>query len=95
MPVVRAEDRPVTARQEEYLAFIRRFLREHGRPPTIRRIGAAMGGLRPFAVMQALNSLVRKGQLRPDRADGSGWCAYMPVVPRGHCPCCGRAFEDE
>ena len=94
MPSIRAEERQPTARQMEYYEFIRRYLREHGRPPTTRRMAAEFGIASPYAVLGSLRSLVRKGVLQRDQNEG-GWCTYRPVVPPGHCPCCDQPLPGE
>jgi SOS-response transcriptional repressor LexA len=94
MPTMRAEERPVTPRPRQFLEFIRRYLRAHGRPTTTRRIGSEFGIASPYAVLGSLRSLVRKGLLQRDEGEG-GWCTYRPIVPPGHCPCCGQPLPGE
>ncbi len=54
--------RPLTARQESVLAFIKDFLNEHGYPPTIREICTHFQFL-PRAASNHVNALVKKGYL--------------------------------
>ena len=43
VPLTARQTRPLTRRQRDMLAFIVRHVDEHGVPPTIREIGAAVG----------------------------------------------------
>ena len=56
-------ERPLTRRQEEVLAFIREFSRQHGVPPTVREIGQRFR-VTPRAAFDHLRALERKGHLR-------------------------------
>lgn len=51
-------------RQQEILDCIRRYTAEHGYPPTVREIGAAVGLASPNTVHGHLGRLERKGLLR-------------------------------
>ena len=60
-----------TARQGRVLAYIRGYIGEHGFPPSIRDIGAALDIRSPNGVVAHLNALERKGLIRRrDKADG-------------------------
>ena len=56
---------PLTARQREFLDFIRQFIRRVGYPPTVREIGAHFGFV-PRSVFDHLKALERKGYLHRD-----------------------------
>ncbi len=58
--------RPITARQGQILAVIRRWIDEHGYPPTVREIGAAVGLGSPSSVAHHLAVMQRHGLLRRD-----------------------------
>ena len=78
----------LTARQAEILAIIGEFYRKHGFPPTYRIIGGLAGITTTNAVMCHIRPLVRKGAIR--RVQFGSSVHYLPVVPDGCCPCCGR-----
>ncbi len=54
----------LTTRQEMILVFIRRSIRDHGYPPTLREIGTQMGIRSTNGVSDHLRALERKGYLR-------------------------------
>ena len=60
------EDASLTKRQQEVVAFIRRYAAEQGYPPTVRDIGKALGLASPSTVHAHLANLERAGQLRRD-----------------------------
>ncbi len=63
-----AEDsRPqLTRRQSEILDFIKRYLSEHGYPPTVRDIGGAVGLTSSSTVHAHLSNLEKAGAIRRD-----------------------------
>jgi repressor LexA len=56
----------LTKRQQEILDFIERYSEQHGYPPTVRDIGAAVGLASPSTVHQHLANLERLGLIRRD-----------------------------
>jgi repressor LexA len=56
----------VTERQRAILDYLRGFVEEHGYPPTVREIGAAVGLRSPSTVHAHLAQLERAGLLRRD-----------------------------
>ncbi|HPQ70094.1 MAG TPA: transcriptional repressor LexA [bacterium] len=58
----------LTLRQAETLEWIRSFVRLHGKPPTMREIGAQFG-IASSSVFDLVKALERKGQLR--RGEGA------------------------
>jgi repressor LexA len=56
----------VTDRQRAILDYLRRFVDEHGYPPTVREIGEAVGLRSPSTVHAHLAQLERAGLLRRD-----------------------------
>jgi repressor LexA len=54
----------LTTRQRTILAFLRRFIRDHGYPPTIREIRDAFGLKSNRGVVDHLKALERKGYIR-------------------------------
>lgn len=56
----------MTERQRAILDFLRRFVDEHGYPPTVREIGDAVGLASPSTVHAHLANLERAGLLRRD-----------------------------
>ena len=59
--------RPLSDRQQRMLRFIRAYLSDHGRPPTVREIGNAVGISSTSVVDYNLRVLERDGQLRRER----------------------------
>ncbi|MHB2025154.1 MAG: transcriptional repressor LexA [Elusimicrobiota bacterium] len=53
----------LTKSQERVLRFIADFAREQGFPPTVREIGAAMGGIKSSTVARYIKVLIKKGKL--------------------------------
>jgi hypothetical protein len=80
--------RAATARQLEILEWIRRHYREAGVPPSIREVAIGFGFRSTTALFYHFRSLERKGLLR--QAVSRGARCWLPVVPEGACPCCGR-----
>ena len=78
---------PPTPRQEEVLAFIKKFMKENLFPPTLRLIAGEFGFASMNALATHLRALVRKGRLRRVRVGTA--IRYLPVVPPGTCPYCG------
>jgi repressor LexA len=54
----------VSAMQNRILTMIRGWIQEHGYPPTVREIGAAVGLASPSSVAHHLKALERHGLLR-------------------------------
>ena len=54
----------ITKRQEDVLKFIKKYIVEHGYPPSIREIGEALGLSSPATVHSHLNRLVKNGYLK-------------------------------
>jgi repressor LexA len=59
--------RALSDRQERILRFIRQYMGEHGRPPTVREIGIAVGISSTSVVDYNLRVLERDGHLRRER----------------------------
>ncbi len=78
----------LTPKQRSILQFYRDHYRETGIPPTVREVMAAMGFSSPNAVVCHVRPLVRRGFLV--NRSGKSSHGFMPVVPAGHCPCCGQ-----
>jgi len=89
IPRPRAASPNLSERQQAILAFVRRYVHEHGYPPTFRELGAACGISSTSAVDYNLRVLERQGrlsltgniarsiQLTP--TSSCSWCA---------CDCC-------
>jgi repressor LexA len=54
----------LTKRQNEILDFIKKYMVEHGYPPTIREIGAALDISSPATIHAHLHNLEKKGMIR-------------------------------
>src|SRR5207248_9345503 len=59
--------RALSDRQQRMLQFIRQYMGEHGRPPTVREIGLAVGISSTSVVDYNLRVLERDGHLRRER----------------------------
>jgi repressor LexA len=59
-------DKPLSKRQQNILQFTRGYMDEHGRPPTIREIGRAVGINSTSVVNYNLGKLADKGYLDRD-----------------------------
>jgi repressor LexA len=81
---------PLTARQSAIVAHIRAHVAEHGYPPTVRDIAAAVGLVSPSSVAYQLGELARLGAIRrdPDRPRA------IVVLDPQTCPTCGRTGVD-
>ncbi|MBI2993372.1 MAG: transcriptional repressor LexA [Gammaproteobacteria bacterium] len=77
----------LTARQEEILAFLRGFLKEHGMPPTRAEICQALGFRSPNAAESHLRALERKGALQ--MLAGASRGIRLNMIPEG-LPLIGR-----
>lgn len=64
--------RGLTKRQGEALEFIRRFMKDHSKPPTFRELGEQMGISSTRAVSDLLKALEKKGYIErePGRSRG-------------------------
>ncbi|MEU8156109.1 transcriptional repressor LexA [Micromonospora sp. NPDC048986] len=59
-----AEPPHISAKQQRILTVIHDWIQQHGYPPTVREIGAAVGLGSPSSVAHHLNMLERRGLLR-------------------------------
>ena len=80
--VASVKPRRLTARQAEILAFLRSYSTEHGRPPTMREIGAHFGFVSTNGVNDHLRALERNGAIRRDREVARGIVVLAPVHAR-------------
>lgn len=81
---------PLTGRQAEILAFIRRYMIANGAPPSLREIATEFGFESPNGAKCHLTALRKKGAIRPAtvgssrqwvpvlRADGGGDAVKRP-----------------
>jgi repressor LexA len=58
-------EKPLSKRQQSILQFTHGYMEEHGRPPTIREIGKAVGINSTSVVNYNLGKLEEKGLSRP------------------------------
>ncbi|MEV5451305.1 transcriptional repressor LexA [Streptomyces sp. NPDC052535] len=65
-PGAHARGEVLTVRQQKIVAYIARFLDEHGYPPSMREIGADVGLSSTSSVAYQLQALEKKGALRQD-----------------------------
>lgn len=98
--------RGLTQRQQDVIAIIQRHITEHGRPPTMRFIAAALGIGSTNGVADHLRALEKKGVLTRDTKVSCGirllGSYAMPSAPMAtatpdadgeRCPMCGHAIE--
>jgi repressor LexA len=74
--------RALSDRQQRMLQFIRQYMGEHGRPPTVREIGIAVGISSTSVVDYNLRVLERDGHLRRERELSRG----IELADRGSPP---------
>src|SRR4026207_1137556 len=77
----------LTKRQQEIFEFVKRYVGDHGYPPTVRDIGKAIGLTSSSTVHAHLANLERLGLLRrdptkPRAIEGLGGEAKRAVGPR-------------
>ena len=75
----------LTPRQREVLEFIKRFLDEHGYPPTVREIGRHFGFV-PRSVFDHLKALERKGYLKREATKSRSLQITDPTSPGRRLP---------
>jgi len=77
--------RAMSDRQQRMLQFIRQYVDEHGRPPTVREIGVAVGISSTSVVDYNLRMLERDGHLRRERELSRGIALAgrhaVPTIP--------------
>lgn len=56
----------LTVRQQEVLALLKGFIKEHGYPPTQKEVASLMGATSPNAAGDMLRSLQRRGAISVD-----------------------------
>ncbi|CEF48282.1 unnamed protein product [uncultured bacterium] len=78
----------LTAKQLLVYRAIRKEYRATGIPPTLQYISSHFGWSSKNAAAVHIRPLVKKGALRAVQRGTRN--QYLPVVPDGHCPCCGR-----
>ncbi|MCL4539176.1 MAG: transcriptional repressor LexA [Bacteroidetes bacterium] len=64
--------RGLTKRQGEALEFIRRFMKDHSKPPTFRELGEQMGIKSTRAVSDLLKALEKKGYIEREAGRSRG-----------------------
>ncbi len=64
--------RGLTKRQGEALEYIRRFMRDHSKPPTFRELGGQMGISSTRAVSDLLKALEKKGFIEREAGRSRG-----------------------
>lgn len=67
-----AKRKKLSERQQNILRFINEYVNEHGRPPTIREIGANVGISSTSVVNYNLNKLTEKGLLEREKEVSRG-----------------------
>lgn len=70
----------LTPKQQKIYDFIQSFTAEHGYPPSVREIGAAMGLKSPSTVHFHLKGLEEAGMII--KAEGKTRAITLPVAPR-------------
>lgn len=72
---------PLTPKQAEIYEFILRYTKEHGYPPSVREIGAAVGLKSPSTVHFHMKGLEEAGAIV--KAEGKTRAISLPGVPLG------------
>ncbi len=85
--------RALSDRQQNMLQFIRNYLSEHGRPPTVREIGNAVGISSTSVVDYNLRVLERDGHLKRERELSRG--IELPGRGAPSIPVMGRIAAGE
>jgi repressor LexA len=83
----------LTPRQRSILTVIRDWVDEHGYPPTMREIGAAVGLASPSTVAHHMSILEKNGFLRRD-ARGSRAVDIRPPADETEPPAPSRGLDD-
>ena len=85
-------DKPLSKRQQSILQFTRGYMEEHGRPPTIREIGKAVGINSTSVVNYNLGKLEERGYLDrdPDVSRGLRPVSYTHLDVYKRQPAAGR-----
>jgi repressor LexA len=73
--------RKLSARQRQVLTLVSEAIRRDGQAPTLRELGALLGGLTPPAVHLQLAALARKGYLRWPRGRPRELELLQPAEP--------------
>jgi len=95
----------ITARQEQVLEIITRYINEYGYPPTLRDIGKQLSVSGTLGVMKHLDALEKKGYLRRQegssrgislcsQAQGQAQAASLPIVGVVRAGALHPAIED-
>lgn len=83
------ENTPTTARQDEVMAAILRYMYDHKRPPTVRDVAELLGIGNPNGAKNHIEALRKRGKLarvQPGQREKSR--SLIPVVD--YCPYCTR-----
>ncbi|MGB0888907.1 MAG: hypothetical protein ACPGWS_01365 [Solirubrobacterales bacterium] len=80
----------VTTRQKGVLEYVRGYIAQHRRSPTIREIGDHFGIRSPNGVICHLKALRKKGLL--DWTPGIS--RSILLITDDHCPCCGQRIKN-
>lgn len=70
----------LTEQQSAILAFVREFSAQHGYPPTVREIGAAIGSQSPATTQRYLGKLERAGRIHRTPGISRGLRIVEPVA---------------
>ena len=82
---VRWCERELTKRQQEIFDFIKRYVGEHGYPPTVRDIGKAIGLTSSSTVHAHLANLEKLGVLRRDPTKPRAIEVLVDKAKAGRC----------
>ena len=91
----------LTARQQEVLEIVTRYMEEYGYAPSLREIGKNLGVSGTLGVMKHLEALEKKGYLRRQEGSTRGitlsshsQAASLPIVGVGRAGALHPAIED-
>ena len=80
----------LTAKQQQIYAYILTFTAEHGYPPSVREIGAAVGLKSPSTVHFHLKHLEEAGVIEKGAGKGRAITLTAPPVPEDKVPIVGN-----
>jgi repressor LexA len=79
----------LTARQQQVLEIVTRFIAEYGYPPSLRQIGEQLGVSGTLGVMKHLDALERKGYIRRQGGSSRGITLVSAVAQASALPVVG------
>ena len=79
----------ITARQQQVLEIVTRFIAEYGYPPSLRQIGEKLGVSGTLGVMKHLEALEKKGYIRRQGGSSRGISLVSAMAQASALPVVG------